>query len=112
LQVFETAGGPVDVADCDPRQRLDRRRAGDGIRRDIVEDEPGGVGIGEAIVQLLGLDTPVLSGLTTMPANWHAQCRLAIFEPVLQDDSQRSPCRRPSAVNPPATRAISSYQNA
>ena len=110
LQVFETAGCPVDLADCDPRHPLGRCRAGDGVRRDIVEDDRGGVGIGEAIVELLGLDAPVERRhddagelACPMPARH--------FEPVLQDDGETVARRRPSAVNPPAMRAISSYQD-
>ena len=87
MQVFETAGSPVDVADCDPRQPPGHRRAGQGVRRDIVENGRGGVRIGEAIVQLLGLDAPVErrhddTGELTGPM----QARH--FEPVLQDDSE------------------------
>jgi hypothetical protein len=112
LQVFETAGGPVDLADCDPRKPLGRCRVGDGARRDIVEDDRGGVGIGEAIVQLPGLDPPVErrhadAGELARPM------QASHFEPVLQDD--RQPVATPEAepvVKPPARRAISSYQDA
>jgi hypothetical protein len=87
LQVFETVGGLVDLADCDPRQPLGRRGAGDGVRRDIVEDDRGSGGSGEAIVQLFGLDAPVErrhadAGELACPM----QARH--LEPVLQDDSE------------------------
>jgi hypothetical protein len=45
-----------------------RCRVGDGARRDIVEDDRGGVGIGEAIVQLPGLDPPVERRQTAVPS--------------------------------------------
>src|SRR5215472_15819566 len=86
-QPFETAGSPVDLADCDPQQPLGRSRAGDGVRRDSVEDDRGGVGISEAIIQLFGLDAPIErrhdnAGELTCPVEARH------FEPVLQDESE------------------------
>ena len=53
MEVFETAGGPGGLAYCDPRQLLGRSRAGDGVRRDILEHDRSGVGIGEAVVEFI-----------------------------------------------------------
>jgi hypothetical protein len=84
LEVFETAGGPVDLADCDPWQPLGRGRAGDRVRRDIVENDRGGLSIVEAIVQLLALDAPV-ERRHDDAGELGGPMQACHFEPVLQD---------------------------
>jgi hypothetical protein len=53
-----------------------------------------------------------LTGVKTMPGNWHAQYRVAISYRFRITTTRWSPALNPMSCKPPATDAMSRYQSA